>query len=183
MFILAIRGNGSLCDNVLLSPNRREETMLRYSTLLIVLVLFLPLTAHAQTMTKADRFKLWNDCRKIRVVVERLHEQASRKGLDRQELRSALRKYLHGKNLYDATATTFLYVRIGMTKSAFNLDIDYFKPVRDTITGIKRNAKTWSSGNFGSYRTTKIIWTALIEQLREFVYQYRRVNKIACRRR
>ena len=68
--------------------------------LLLAAALLLSAPAWAEEVTDYDRFRLWNDCGPMKLVVENLPKAAADIGLTREAITTAVRSRLRAAHLY-----------------------------------------------------------------------------------
>ena len=138
--------------------------------------------ATAQDVSDFDRFRLFNECRPMDLVVEDYDDDdAEAIGLTEARIRTLAESRLRAARLYDADAGTWLYVNVNIEARGFSLSLDYKKLVYDAISGETRYATTFESGGAGSHgRNAGFILQGLSEYLDGFILDYLRVNEAAC---
>lgn len=152
----------------------------------LALVLAAPASS-AEKVTSFDRFRLWNGCKPMRLVVETLHKDAIAIGLTEKDLTAAARSRLRAARLFSAdgkgTAWSYLYVNVNVLKAAFGIDIEYKKNVRDLATAVELTTKTWGHGMTGQHgRDSNYVLSWLSRLTDTFIDEYLRVNAGACRK-
>ena len=133
---------------------------------------------------RIERFDLFNACRPMRLVVESLHAAAKDIGLTKERLRVAAESRLRAARMYtdshDAADFSYLYVKVGVTKRAFDIDVSYSKWLSDEF-GRSGRAKTWERGSFGTHGgdASRLVFQ-VSEHLDEFIAAYLRINEASC---
>ena len=67
--------------------------------------------AAAQELSFEDRFRLWNGCKPMRLVIEHLRAEAIDIGLTRKSLTTVVESRLRAARLYYSGANPYLYVQ------------------------------------------------------------------------
>ena len=140
--------------------------------------------ATAQEVSDFDRFKLFNECRPMDLVVEDYDDDpdAETIGLTAARIRTLAESRLRAARLYDADAATYLYVNIHVEGSGFSLRLEYKKLVYDAVSGETRYAATFNIGGTGTHSgDAGFILQGLSEYLDGFILDYLRVNEAACK--
>lgn len=96
---------------------------------LLAVTLLTPPSASAEEMSDNDRFRLWNACKPIDLVVEQLAEDADLIGLDQEEVESAVRSRMRNGGIYDETQEPFLYVNVNIVGPAFHMSVEFVRRV------------------------------------------------------
>ena len=150
----------------------------------MVVLLFIATSALAEEVSDFDRFRLWNDCGAMDLVVAELDQDAAEIGLTKEAIETAVRSRLRAARLYDADARSYLYVRVSVVVSVvgggFNVEVDYNKPVVDPASGQSNYASTWDEGGVGISRDGNYILTVTSRFMDRFLDEYLRVNADAC---
>ena len=130
-----------------------------------------------------DRFRLWNNCAPLDLVVENLSDDAAKVGLTREAVELAVRSRLRAARLYsEQRSTSYLYVRISVLGFSHSVVIAYNKRVRDYASGESRTAITWSRGFIGTHgSSSSFILSGVSEHMDRFIDEYLRVNASACK--
>ena len=132
-----------------------------------------------------ERFQLFNNCRPMLLVVERLPDNAAEIGLTEERLQVTAESRLRSARLYteDFLAAGFsrLYINVNILTSAFNVSVEYGKTVTDEF-GLEYLATTWDRATVGTHgrRGSNYIVSTLSEHLDTFLAAYLRVNEAAC---
>ena len=133
--------------------------------------------------TKYDRFKLWNDCLPMGLLIESLPKGASDIGLTKETLTTTVRSRLRAARLYNASGLEYLYLNVNVFGKAFNVDLGFRKVVKDVMSGELNHGTTWSTGSTGTHgRNPGFIRSTVSEHTDEFIDEYLRVNEEACKR-
>ena len=169
--------------------------MIRYTLLAAALVLTAA-SASAEEVSDYDRFRLWNDCRPMKLVVG-LADDAPEIGLTEEAIETTVRSRLRAARLYSDSAIekagsilyfnptrAILYIRVTVAGSAFIVDVGYHKIVTDRATELELRAETWAVSSLvvNHWQTgTNFILSALARHTDEFIDKYLRVNADACK--
>lgn len=152
----------------------------------ILLLALLLAPAAAGQDAKSDehlRFELFNDCKPMYLLVEKLNDGAGKIGLTKARLQAAAESRLRSARLYDSAATAYLYVNVSVVGMAVSIRLEYNKRVFDVATGELGVATTWDTGSTGTHGgDAGYIVSALSEKLDRFLVEYLRVNESACSR-
>ena len=158
--------------------------------LVLALVLTSPASA-AEIVTEVDRFRLWNGCQPVDLVIEGLSDDARKIDLRKEDVGTTVRSRLRGARIYQEHRLPYLYVNAFVTETAFSVDVEFVRLVEallpfwykpegmDPLTG---DATSWSSESAGTHggRSDYILsWIA--RHTDEFIDEYLRVNADACR--
>ncbi len=157
--------------------------MLRLILLAVALALVLAAPSDAAgKVSQSDRFKLWNACRPMTLVVETLNDQAKKIGLSMTQVETAARSRLRAARMYsEERGVGWFYVQILVVKWAFAINIKYFKLLKDQASGHLNFAPTWSSGSAGMHGNDgTYIFSSLGRHIDKFIDEYLRVNESAC---
>ena len=155
--------------------------------LLFTLTLTLALwSSHATAQDMSyDRFKLFNECGPMNLVVEDYEDDADWTdiGLTVDRIQTMAESRLRAARLYDADATGFpiLYVNVNVEARGFSLDVNYRKWLYDPVSDESFDATTWTIGGAGTHGgDAGFILQGLSEYLDSFILEYLRVNEDAC---
>ncbi|MCY4589830.1 MAG: hypothetical protein OXE86_04530 [Alphaproteobacteria bacterium] len=155
------------------------------------LVLALAAPSSAERMTaKLDRFKLWNGCKPVGLIVSGLSSGANALGLRKKAVEAAVRARLRGARIYQESWNPYLNVRIAVARSAATVTFDFLRPVK-VILPFRINPKkalpvgfasTWTRGSLGSGEVTpQSVLSAVSGHADTFIDEYLRVNADACK--
>ena len=154
---------------------------------LLVLVIWI-VPALASQPDNPDRFKLFNNCERINMLVEDLHDGAATIGLTKDRIQTLAESRLRAARLYDSTARFYLYIQVDVLTledrrfGAVAIDVSFMKVLYDVVSDRRNVAKTWNRGSYGMHGSggVGIILQSLSEHLDQFVLEYLRVNAAAC---
>ncbi len=160
------------------------ENAMRRSIAALALALVVA-SASAEEVSDNDRFKLWNACRPMDLLVEHLGQDAADIGLTRDDIQTAVRSRLRAARLYDADASIlqpYLYVNVNVVGHAHSISFRYKKEVRDPRTDLSREAVTWQLGGLGTHYSgdKNYILNFVSRHTDRFIDEYLRVNADAC---
>ena len=142
-------------------------------------------TLRARAKANIDRFQLWNDCRPMGLIVERLNSDSEKIGLTKEAIEVAVRSRLRSARLFsdDIPKIYYLYINVNVKNRAFNISVDYEKPLYDTKSEITQIATTWSKGMVGVHGgDANYILSGVSQKTDQFIDEYLRVNADACGR-
>lgn len=132
---------------------------------------------------RLERFRLFNACRPMILVVERLGDDAGKIGLAEENLQVAAESRLRAARLYTEDSEradfAYLYVNINVVGRAYSISVHFNKRVSDTL-GEFGTAITWTSGSTGTSGNGSFIVSNLSQHLDRFLAAYLRVNEDAC---
>ena len=148
---------------------------------LLALLILAPVAwSQEDEITDGDKFRLWNECRPMSLVVS-IDSDAENIGLTKQDVETAVRSRLRAARLYDGENILALYVEVGVVGNAFGIQYVYSKPVKDFSSGIVNFADTWSRIVFGTHRQeSSFILSSLSNLVDHFIDEYLRVNESDC---
>ena len=138
-----------------------------------------------------ERFKLFNACRPMQLLIEPLPDDAEEINLSWETLQAAAESRLRAARLYreafgqDATLeehsnAAILSVEIGVVGATSYLGVKFNKRVTDAF-GETTSTPTWIAIRYGTHGgNANSIVSALSQQLDEFLAAYLRVNEPAC---
>lgn len=153
---------------------------------LLLSALALPFSASgaAGEITDRKRFKLFADCRPMRLVVENLPDGASKIGLTKEAIQAAAESRLRSARLYDSRASRFLYVNVNVVGRAFSITLEFHKRVRDILSGDTGRAATWDVRATGTHGGDANYIVSHVSRLMDrFLVEFLRVNEKACGKR
>ncbi len=145
-------------------------------------------TVQAQAVSDLDRFKLFNACRPMELVVEELRPNAQEIGLTEERIQLAAESRLRAARLYTESREkanyTYLYVYIHVVGHVFTIVVSYYKLVTDQVNNSNGLAITWIADSTGTHGgDAGFIIQGLSSHLDEFLAGYLRVNESACNAR
>ena len=144
---------------------------------IILSLLFFLVPASGQTM---EKFRLYNKCNKIALVVEDLSEDAKKIKLTREAIINSAESRLRSARIYDKDAYEYLYVNVNVVGYGFSIGAEFKKAVRSY--GELGTAATWRTGITGTHGNSKdYILSSIPELLDEFIVGYLRVNEKDCK--
>ena len=148
--------------------------------------LFAAASASGGEVSDFDRFELWNECRPMSLVVEKLPDDAAAIGLTEEAIEVAVRSRLRAARLYSEdypeTAWSHLYVNVNVVDSAFGIAVEYRKEMKDLATMLESTASTWLIGSTGTHgRDPGYILSSVTRRADRFIDEYLRVNEGACK--
>lgn len=148
---------------------------------------FLAASAWGENATDLDRFRLWNDCRAMNLVIEGLPADGAGIGLTNEAVAAAARSRLRAARLYEAGEDPYLpylYVQISVFENAFSVRVEYRKVVADVASDQIGFGGTWRVGRLGTHGwSPAFVLSGVSQSMDEFIDEYLRVNADACARR
>ena len=142
-------------------------------------------TVQAQVVSGWDRFRLFNACRPMELVVENLSPDAQAVGLTRERIQLAAESRLRAARLYTESREkanyAYLYINIHVVSPAYHIAVKYKKWVTDLVNNSNGSATTWATNGTGAHsgNADRII-QLLSGHLDEFLAGYLRANEPAC---
>ena len=158
--------------------------MLRALISIALAALLAPTAAGQDSASRQDRFRLFNACRPMELVVEKLSPDADKIALSEESLQAAAESRLRAARLYteDPEKADFAYldVYVNVFGPAYTILVEYKKEVADAF-GQAGKAVTWSTGSTGTHgKDAGFIVSSLSQHLDRFLAAYLRVNEEAC---
>ena len=144
-----------------------------------VLACALPIPAAAQE--GLVRFKLFNECRPIGLIVEDLPSEAATINLREEDIRTLAESRLRAARLFADRAVPYLYINVNVVGLAYSASVEFYKRLNDPVSGESWSAETWSSGSTGTSRSGNYILQSLSRHVDRFLLEYLRANEDACR--
>ena len=128
-----------------------------------------------------DKFRLWNECKPISILVEFLPDRAEEIGLTKEAIEVAVRSRLRGARIF-AASPNYLYINVNLIGSAFSTRLSFNKWLRDTDLGEGGMAETWDTGSVGTHgNNASYILGSISKYTDKFIEEYLRVNADACK--
>ena len=136
---------------------------------------------------RRERFELCYVCSPMGLVVEFLHDDAKAIGLTRERLQAPAESRLRAARLYTeyppGATGALLYVKASVVGPAFNLIVEYHKPLFDPVSAVARPTMTWRAAVTGTHSGgAGFIVQSLSQELDKFLADYLRVNEKHCPR-
>ena len=132
------------------------------------------------TQQSVERFRLYNACRPMGLMVEELTDGAAEIGLTEEALQAArLYTEVFTEDYHAKADFAYLYVNVNVVGTAFSVSVEYHKRVSDRF-GQEGIPGTWRSSFTGTTRTAGYIVSALSQHLDRFLAAYLRANEEAC---
>lgn len=171
---------------------------MRRIALSIVLSVMLAMPTNAAERNKVDEMidilLLWNDCRPLDLVVERLNDDAAKIKLGADGIKTTVRQRLRAAQIYDESRLTsgaHLYAQISVNGNAVFIGLKFNRQVRVPlpmvpvyIPEVPIHATTWDTGWVGTHGGNSKFVLALIGAFTDkFIDEYLRVNRGACEKR
>ena len=151
-------------------------------TWLLLLAIVAPAPAAralAQEVSARDRFRLFNECRPMALLVEGVSAAVVEIDLTTASIQAAVESRLRSARLYNADADSILYVHVEVRGRAFALDLEYKRFVYNPTAAVSDYATTWDSGGIGTGDAAYILST-LAGYMDRFLVEYLRVNESVC---
>ena len=130
-----------------------------------------------------NRFRLFDHCRRMNLLVEELPTDALDIGLDEASIQAATESRLRSARLYssETNAHSYLYVNVNVVGRTFSASLEYKKMVTDLASEQTRPATTWDTGITGSHGGDGgYVLSALSGEMDRFLVSFLRVNEAAC---
>ena len=129
-----------------------------------------------------DRFRLWNACSPMGLLVERQSDDATAIGLTMEAIEVAVRSRLRAARLYSDDAWSHLYVNVNVIRSVYGTNVEYYKSVMDIATMLERRAPTWETDAVGMHgQDPNFILSSVVQHADAFIDEYLRVNADSCK--
>ena len=152
--------------------------MPRVTLIALAFLMLICRTAYGQDApSQSDRFKLYNLCAPVRLVIEKLPNDLASIGLSEAQLEALAESRLRVADLYEEDALTFLHIEA----SRYVVQLQYRKPVIDVAsseTGLIRTLSKVAEVRDGTAAGVMLEVSRLLDQ---FLAEYLRVNEPACR--
>jgi len=133
------------------------------------------------TPTELDRFRLWDACHPMSLIVEGLPSDAVEAGLQSQDIEVAVRSRLRSARIYDEEGISFLYVNVNVVGRAYNISVQYHKLLWDSSTALSFTTNTWATGRTGTHRQDSgFVLSGVSWHVDKFIDEYLRVNGPDC---
>ena len=134
--------------------------------------------------SEADLFRLFNDCRPTRLLVETLTEDALEIGLTRERLLDVAEGRLRSARLFTSDQIesdfSYVYINVNVVAQAYSVSFRYNKTVTDQH-GQLGFAGTWFAGTDGTHGDSPEHIVSVVSDLVDrFTLAYLRVNEDAC---
>lgn len=135
-----------------------------------------------EKVSNFDKFRLWNECKPIQLVVEGLPDRAEEIGLTKEAIEVAVRSRLRGARIYTPSSRNYLYVRVNSIGSAFSSRLSFQKWLRDTNLEKSGMAESWGTSSTGTHgNDASYILGSVSKHTDKFIDEYLRVNADACK--
>lgn len=133
----------------------RIAAIIRWSFACVMLIVT-PMGVHAKPDDR-DLFKLCPPDERMRLIVERLDEHATKANLTERQIRNAAESRLRAAGLYDPDADPYLYVHVhaGPPETGsrhfpyFSIHVEYGRLLWDLRLSWFYFAATWDTGSTG----------------------------------
>ena len=131
------------------------------------------------------RFKLYNHCNPMDLVIEALPAAAKKIGLTKEDVQVAVESRLRSARLYSSEPqSSFFYVNLNVIGSSFNIMLQFNKEVYDPASNNTRPTATWVEGTTGTHSGDGgYILSSLSRLIDKFLVEYLRVNEDACEKK
>ncbi len=152
---------------------------MRVLVLSFLLLLLLPVAAEAMTM---EEWKVYDQCKPMRlgVGVKSLPEDAKKIGLKEESIINLAESRLPAARIYNKDADSYLYVGVSMFREAFNVSLQYKKPV--LFYNQWGMATTWDANAVGTHGgDANYILSAISEYMDKFILEYLKANEKDCK--
>ncbi len=134
------------------------------------------------TIEEFNRFRLFNNCTGMPLVIEELPEDASDIRLTKDAISAAVESRLRGARIYsDSSFKDYLYININVAGQAFSISAEFKKVVYDVQSETSLFATTWDKGLTGTHgKDSGYILSALSGLMDQFILEYLKINEEAC---
>ena len=135
-----------------------------------------------EAVTELDRFRLWNDCQPMGLIVKGSDKSAAIK-LTKEAIEIDVRGRLRAAGLYKADLVgSLLQVFVTGDSRSFAFSISYAKWLTDAVSGEAGFAGTWAFTGGGSHGLgSGYIRTHISQSVDQILDYYLWVNADACR--
>ena len=149
-------------------------------TVVLALALAVPAGA-AEKVTELDRFRLWNNCQPMGLIVKGSDKSAAIE-LTKETIAIAVRGRLRAAGLYKADlAGSLLQVFVTGDSRSFAFSISYVKWLTDAVSGEAGFAGTWAVTGGGSHGLgSGYIRAHILQFVDQILDYYLWVNHAAC---
>ena len=145
---------------------------------------FLASVAVGDVASDINRFDLFTECSPMHLLVEGLHEDATKIGLTEEAIQATAESRLRSARLYSSEADPYLYINVNVVGPAFSDRLQFRKTLFDPLTGLSFPAATWQIGAAGTHgRDAGYILSTVSQHLDQFLVEFLRVNEEACGKR
>ena len=131
----------------------------------------------------SERFRLWNECRPMKVLLTVRHQTDGTKIVEGRTLWTSVRDTLQAAGLYSRESWEVVHTKAIVRKSVFTLTVEFRKAVEDHASLETGLSATWSAvvtEEYGGEPDRIIATLALVVD--RFLKKYRTVNASACSR-
>lgn len=137
-------------------------------------------TANSAETSRVDKFKLFNSCGPMSILVEGLPPDAAEIGLTKLSLRTAVESRLRSARLYDEEVSEWPYLNVNVAGQAFSIGLAYNRWMCHSgdLCGY---AKTWEVGSAGTHgKDAGYVRSFVVEHMDSFILEYMKVNEESC---
>ncbi len=169
------------------SFRRRGRLDMRHMGVLVAIIMALVTTMHAgaaEKISDADRFRLWNDCKPVRMFIQVGVKAGADIELTEDAVALAVRSRLRAARLYrKGTGAPILAVNVNAALQGFGVPVEFNKIVHDAVSNEDGFGVVWKSGSSGSHAGNgSYIMSKVSEHMDHFIDEYLRVNEVSCRK-
>ena len=135
-----------------------------------------------EVVKSIKQFELLYYCQPMRIIVEELHDDASKIKLTEMSIQTAIESRLRSARLYTSDPLSdYLYVRVGVGKSSYNIELSFNKRVQDLASEKIQRTPTWKTGSFGTHgENAGFVLSNLSQHMDNFLVEYLKVNEEYC---
>ena len=123
-----------------------------------------------------------SDYPRVRVVIEKLDDEAENLGLTTAALSDRINKALRAGGLRPITEgypDHYFYVNINVLKNSFNIEVSYHRKVNYRAGDAERWtwATTWSKERIGTSQSADYVLKSVAEMVNTFVEEFAKANE------
>jgi len=135
-----------------------------------------------ENVSDRDKFKLWNECKGVSLLVEGLSGKAQEIGLTKNAIEVTARSRLRAARIFNESSAEWLYVNVNVFGSAFRISVQFSKYLKDMRYGASGSAITWDIGSVGTHgNDANFIIGSVSQKVDRFIDEYLRFNAEACK--
>ena len=135
------------------------------------------------TRTNSERFKLWNECRPVKVNVGISRLKDAKRIIGAKEIFETVRNKVMAARLYSRDSHESILVQVYVRDAAFAVQYKFLKKVLDQESLETGYAVTWDNLHTSKHDGTPAFVLAVLPLLTDdFLEEYRRANLSACSR-
>lgn len=136
-----------------------------------------------EAVSRYEKFRLWNDCGLVSLVVERLHDDAKKMGITEDRIQNTVESRLRGGRIYGESGPPFVYINVNIMGAVVSIRLEFRPAVIRSGFEHVGFAPTWYIFSIGTFRENAgyAIIQTVAEYTDKFINEYLRVNAPACK--